>query len=93
MDLKELPIIALDEVPSPKQDAKSIVGLVKESGRITGYKLSDNSIVSKQQGVDLAKQGDIRGVGIAHRNSTQYLKALPDGSETNNLSSLPTVSQ
>lgn len=39
----------------------------------------------------MAKAGDIRGVGVAHRKDTEYLKALPDGSENNNLGSLPTV--
>ena len=62
------------------------------SGRITGYQLSDNSIVEKQQAVDMAKQGQIAGVGIAHRGDTEYLKSIPDGSENNNLGNLPSVS-
>ena len=37
---------ALDDIPQPKSDAKEIVGLVKSSGRITGYQLSDGSTVS-----------------------------------------------
>ncbi len=93
MDTSFLPMNTLDDIPSPKEDAKRIVALVKESGRVTGYKLSDDSIVSKQQGVDLAKSGEISGVGIAHRNGSQYLKSLPDGTENNNLSSLPSVTQ
>ena len=39
----------------------------------------------------MAKAGEIRGVGVAHRKDTEYLKSLPDASENNNLSSLPTV--
>lgn len=35
--------------------------------------------------------GHIKGVGIAHNKDTEYLKSLPDDSESNNLSSLPTV--
>ena len=50
----ELPYAALDEVPSPKSDAKEIVGLVKSSGRISGYQLSDGSTVSKEEGVSMA---------------------------------------
>ena len=88
----ELAYAALDEVPTPKADAKEIVGLVKTSGRITGYQLSDGSRVSKEEGVDMAKAGDIKGVGIAHRNDSQYLKSLPDGTEQNNLGNLPSVS-
>lgn len=83
---------ALDQIPQANADAKRIVGLVKEGGRITGYQLSDNSIVEKQQAVDMAKQGQIAGVGIAHRGETEYLKSIPDGSENNNLGSLPTIS-
>ena len=87
----ELPYAALDEVPNPKSDAKEIVGLVKSSGKISGYTLSDGSNVSKEEGVSMAKAGDIKGVGIAHRKDSEYLKSLPDGTESNNLSNLPSV--
>ena len=46
---------ALDDVPTPNADAKEIVGLVKKSGRITGYQLSDGSTVPKEEGVSMAK--------------------------------------
>ena len=82
----------LDQIPLANKNARRIVGLVKESGRITGYQLSDNSNVEKQQAVDMAKQGQIAGVGIAHRGDTEYLKSIPDGSENNNLGNLPSVS-
>ena len=82
----------LDQIPQANSDAKRIVGLVKEGGRITGYQLSDNSIVEKQQAVDMAKRGQISGVGIAHRGDAEYLKSIPDGSENNNLGNLPSVS-
>lgn len=82
----------LDQIPQTNSNAKQIVGLVKESGRITRYQLSDNSIVEKQQAVNMAKQGQIAGVGIAHRGDTEYLKSIPDGSENNNLGNLPSVS-
>lgn len=89
----ELAMNALDDIPEARSDAKDIVGLVKSSGRITGYQLSDGNTVSKEQGVEMAKKGEIRGVGIAHRNDSEYLKSLPDGEEGNNLSHLPSVSQ
>ena len=87
-----LAINTLDSIPTPKADANSIVALVKESGKVTGYQLSNGSIVSKEQGVELAKAGEIDGVGIAHRNGKEYLKSIPDGTENNNLSQLPSVS-
>lgn len=89
----KLAYAALDEVPTPKDDAKEIVGLVKHSGRISGYQLSDGSIVSKEDGVAMAKAGEIQGVGVAHRNDSEYLKSLPDGTEGNNLGNLPSVSE
>ena len=82
----------LDQIPQANSNAKRIISLVKESGKITGYQLSDNSIVEKQQAVTMAKHGQIAGVGIAHRGDTEYLKSIPDGSENNNLGNLPSVS-
>ena len=82
----------LDQILQANTNAKRIVGLVRKGGRITGYQLSDNFIVEKQQAVDMAKRGLIAGVGIAHRGDTEYLKSIPDGSENNNLGSLPSVS-
>ena len=86
-----LPMAALDEIPQPSENAKEIVGLVKAQGKVTGYKLSDGQMVSKSEGVAMAKAGDIQGVGVAHRGDTEYLKALPDGKETNNLSTTSRV--
>lgn len=82
----------LDQIPQANPNAKRIVGLVKEGGRITGYKLSDETFVSKPETVSMAKQGQIAGVGIAHRGDTEYLKAIPNGSENDNLGNLPSVS-
>lgn len=87
-----LPMAAMDDIPEARPDAKSVTGLVKQSGRVVGYQLSDGSTVSKENGVAMAKNGDIKGVGIAHRKDNQYLKSLPDGTESNNLGNLPSVS-
>ena len=92
IDGQELVKQTLDQNPQANANAKRIIGLVKEGGRITGYQLSDNTVVEKQQAVNMAKQGQIAGVGIAHRGDTEYLKSIPDGSENNNLSNLPAVS-
>ena len=92
MDGQKLAKQTLDHIPQPSANAKRIVGLGKEGGRITGYQLSDNSVVEKQRAVNMAKRGQIAGVGIAHRGETEYLKAIPDGSENNNLGNLPSVS-
>jgi len=86
-----LPLKAFEDIPEAKNDAKEIVALVKNSGKVTGYKLSDGQIVDKDQGVMLAKQGDITGVGIAVNQGNEYLKSLPDGTEENNLGNLPSI--
>ena len=59
MDGHKLVKQTLDQIPQPNPNAKRITGLVKEGGRITGYQLSDNSIVEKQQAVNMARQGQI----------------------------------
>lgn len=92
-DLSKLPMMALDQIPEPNADAKEIVALEKESGRVTGYQLSDGHVLDKEEAVQLAKQGGIQGVGIATRNGNEYLKSLPDGREDNNLNSLPSVTE
>lgn len=93
MNEKSLPMMALKDIPKPKVGAKDIVALVKEEGRIVGYQLSDNRTVSKEEGVALARSGDIKGVGVASRKGNEYLKSLPDGEESNNLGNLPSVSK
>lgn len=92
-DLSKLPMMALADIPTPNADAQQIVALVKEGGRITGYQLSDGRVLSKDEGVSLARSGGIRGVGIATRNGSEYLKSLPDDSENNNLGNLPSITQ
>lgn len=82
----------LDQIPTPSPDAKSITALVKESGKVTGYQLSDNTVLDKSHAVALARQGGIKNVGVAHRGDTEYLKTLPDGDDSNNLSNLSSVS-
>jgi len=86
-----LPMMAMKEVPTPGPNAQPITGLIKQSGKITGYQLADGRKLEKGEAVSLARQGGISGVGIAARKDTEYLKSLPDGAQNNNLSSLPTV--
>ena len=75
MEDHELVKQTLDQIPQANANAKQIVGLVKAGGKVTGYQLSDNSIVEKQQAVNMAKQGNIKGVGIAHRGDTEIGRA------------------
>lgn len=77
--------------PVPRADARSIARLVRRGGRVEGYELSDGAMLTKEEGVALAKQGGIRGVAVAVRNGSEYLRSLPDGQGQNNLGSLPSV--
>ncbi len=89
----KLPMMAMDEIPTPKENAEHITALVKSDGRVTGYQLSNGQVLDKGKAVALAKDGGIQGVGIAHRKGSEYLKSLPDGTENNNLSNLPSLSE
>ena len=76
--------------PVPNKDAKTITGLVRKNGKVSGYELSDGRVLSKREGVALAKQGGIRGVAIASRNGSEYLRSLPRRQRaSNNLGDLP----
>lgn len=77
--------------PVPNKDAKTIMKLIRTNGKISGYQLSDGTVLSKADGVALAKQGGIRGVAIASRNGGEYLRSIPDGKESNNLGDLPST--
>ncbi|MCL2086560.1 MAG: DUF3892 domain-containing protein [Oscillospiraceae bacterium] len=88
---KILPLNAMSELPEPNADAKSITALKKSGGKIVGYQLEDGSLVNKSDAVNLARQGGIKGVGIAKNKGTEYLKSLPDENDKNNLSNLPTM--
>lgn len=86
-----LPINTLSEIPTPNSNAQQIVGVTKSKGKISGYKLSSGNIISKDEGISLARQGGIKGVGISSRKGNEYLKSIPDGNDNNNLSNLPTI--
>jgi len=92
MENTALPLMSMKEIPTPNVDAATITALVKDSGKVVGYQLSNGQTLNKEEGVALAKHGGIQGVGISERNGTEYLKSIPDGTESNNLSSLPSVS-
>lgn len=79
--------------PDPNANAVSVTGLVKDDGRISGYQLSDGRKVSKEEGVQMAKQNQIKGVAVAERKGSEYLRSLPDDKENNNLGNLPAVTE
>lgn len=90
----KMPVNINKETPTPGSNAQNITSLIKHSGEITGYVLSDGTQLSKEEGVTLAKAGGINGVAVGvSRKGEEYLRSLPDQSENNNLSSLPTINE
>ena len=85
------PMNAISVIPKARANAQHVTALVKSSGRVTGYKLSNGKMLSKSDAVSLARRGGIAGVGISSRKGSEYLKSLPDGRVKNNLSNLPSV--
>ena len=87
-----LPVNINKDIPTPNSNAQSIRALIKKSGEIIGYELLNGERISKEEGVQMAKSGQISGVAVAvSRKGEEYLRSLPDQDESNNLSSLPTV--
>ena len=70
--------------------AERITGTIKDSnGEISQYVLSNGETLSKAEGVNRAKNGEIDGVIIAHsRKGEEYLRTKPDGKEGNKLDNM-----
>lgn len=69
----------------------SIIEVDKNTnGEIIAYKLDNGETLEKTKAVELAKQGYINGVQVSvSKKGEEYLRSLPDGSKSNNLSSMP----
>ncbi len=70
--------------------SNKIVETIKNSsGEIMQYVLENGTTVDKAQGVEMAKNGQIEDVIVAHsKKGEEYLRTKPDGTERNNLSSM-----
>ena len=79
------------EVPTPNAEVVRISKLVKHSGDVVGYELSNGQRITKDEGIQMAKMGEIAGVAVATRKGNEYLRSLPDESENNNLGNLPSI--
>lgn len=77
---------------APKSDALEITGVVKHGSRIVGYELSNGHQIDKNAAVQMAKYGEIKGVGVSvSRKGEEYIRSLPDDNGSNNLSNLPVI--
>ena len=82
-----------DQIPQANNNAASVTAQITNSGHVTGYQLSNGATVTTDQAVNMAKSGEIAGVGVAHNKGKQYIKSLPDSSASNNLGNLPRIEQ
>lgn len=78
-------------IPNPDDSAIRICKLIKHSGDVVGYELSDGQRISKDEGIKMAKDGKIAGVAVATNKGNEYLRSLPDNREGNNLGNLPSI--
>ncbi|KMT22350.1 DUF3892 domain-containing protein [Clostridium cylindrosporum] len=61
-------------------------------GEIIEYQLDNGSIVSKEEVVNLAYNGEIEGVMVSRSKSNEYyVRSTPDGDKSNNLDNLPEI--
>lgn len=88
---EDLPLLAFDEIPEFRKDAKEITKIVKKGNQIIGYELAGEMRISKEEAIRMARDGKIKDVGIAHKKDTVYLKSIPDSTGKNNLSNLATL--
>ncbi len=87
---ESLPLSALDKICKENNDAKCITKLIKKNGKVIGYEIGNELDVTVDEAMILAEQGKLKNIAIAHNKDTKYLKSIPDSTENNNLSNLPT---
>lgn len=62
-----------------------------EEGDITEVMLDDGNVCPLNQAILMAKEGNISGVNVGRsKNGGEFLRADPNGTTNDNLSSLPT---
>lgn len=75
-------------------DAKAITKVIKHDQEVIGYELSDGSRVSMEQAINMASSNALQHVGVStSKKGEQYIRSLPDGDESNNLSNLPVITE
>ncbi|WP_251862463.1 DUF3892 domain-containing protein [Clostridium sp. Marseille-Q2269] len=74
---------------------KDIVALVKdENDAVTGYKLNNGEVLTKEQAIERAAEGEINDVVIGTaKNGEQYLHGIPERTGGIDLQSLPNIKE
>ena len=74
------------------ENAKEIIKLIKQSGKVKGYELSDGKQISVEEAISMAKENMLKNVGVSiSKDGSEYIRSLADGDESNNLGNLPSI--
>lgn len=72
--------------------AEEITKLIKSGGEVVGYELASGKHVSVHQAIEMAKNNQLRHVGVStSKDGSEYIRSLADGNEANNLGNLPSI--
>ncbi len=80
-------------MPEASANAQTITAVEKKSGEISGYQLSNGQTLTVEEGVAMAKNGGIKGVAVAENQGYEFLRSKADDTTSNNLDSLPVISE
>ena len=70
--------------------AKVKAKIVDKNGRVTGYVLGNGRRVSMSQLLRMAERGQLPGLlPVRWRRRQDYIRSVPDGRKSSNLSELP----
>ncbi len=77
-------------MPMRRDVRRHIVAVRKnDDGDITGFELSDHTVVDYQSALQLAKHGELDGVDVYTRYGREIIRSEADGTPENNLDNLP----
>lgn len=79
----------IDSGYAVQQNPRGIIAVHKEDGNIAAVKLDDGTILSKQEAIELTKQGGIKDVNVGRRGSREILRSNPINDAGQSLSNLP----
>ena len=90
----DLPNLANKVVSMGGPGAQAITKRIVNGADVVGYELESGQHVSVAEAVQMAKANELKYVGVSvAKDGDEYIRSLPDGDPSNNLSSLPSISE
>ena len=91
---QDLPNLANKVVSMGGANAKAITKRIVNGSDVVGYELDSGEHITISQAVEMAKMNELKYVGVSvAKDGDEYIRSLPDGDPSNNLSSLPSISE